>query len=212
MSRDDADWCLPASAPPPTLIARLLIWSPNIYQPANSAKVWPVKKIGDKMTIIPCLRLARQKGPALQSVKRSGKCKPLPNDFRVSCFPVSSAFPVKIDSGDQYSVYTGACTNLQQLLLGFSSVYTPRVFSERPPPNWVMRGRVWKIFFKFGILFSAYSLLIMCEFTYLRIISPTGALPPTLFIIIVNRFEGWWLEIDTRRLNSDCGLYKISEN
>ena len=64
VSRDDADWCSPAAAPRPTLIA---IPSPNIYQTANSAKVWPVKKTGDKMTIIPCLRLARQKGGVLQS-------------------------------------------------------------------------------------------------------------------------------------------------
>ena len=56
------------------------------------------------------------------------------NLSRVGCCPVSLPLAVKIDSGDQYSVYTGACTNLQQLLLGFHPVYTSCIFSASGVP------------------------------------------------------------------------------
>ena len=58
---------------------------------ANSAKVWHVEKTGDKMTIILCLRLSRQKGAVLQSgLSSGGKCKLLRNRFALSDPPVLS--------------------------------------------------------------------------------------------------------------------------
>ena len=81
-------WLTLASSTPNCSAAHL---KSKYLSKANSAKVWHVEKTGDKMTIIPCLRLARQKGAVLQSgLSSGGKCKLLRNRFALSDPPVLS--------------------------------------------------------------------------------------------------------------------------
>ena len=91
---------------------------------ANSAKVWHFEKTGDKMTIIPCLHLARQKGAVLQSgLRRGGKCKLLRNRSALSDPPVLSKQTVATSIR-----YTRAPVQTFNNSFQVSHLYTPQVY------------------------------------------------------------------------------------